>query len=223
MLSIPNYIAPNPATHVRKLFTNFRSTNPTLLASIASVQTSTLLRNDFEQAVDALQSAVRTTNITISRKQRISALTNTVRGRVGRGERGGNGRFQRGKRGNEGGRRGRGGRGGSENKRVRFTKNGQPPVGIDWIEDKFYEPAYYSQFSAEQKSKLHELRKNRNGTPFTNQNISSLATRIPQLEQLTGQVKQLIIRPPQNIAPIGVQPQQNTTNAKNPVLQRLNQ
>ena len=95
MLSVLNYIAPNPATRVRKLFTNFRSTNPTLLASIASVQTSTLLRNEFEQAVDALQSAVRTTNITISLKQRISALTNTVRGRVGRGERGGKGRFQR--------------------------------------------------------------------------------------------------------------------------------
>ena len=47
MLSVPKYIAPNPATRVRKLLTNIRSTNPTLLASIASVQTSTLLRNDF--------------------------------------------------------------------------------------------------------------------------------------------------------------------------------
>ena len=118
MLSVPNYIAPNPATRVRKLLTNIRSTNPTLLASIASVQTSTLLRNDFELAVDALQSAVRATKITVSRKQRISALTNTVRGRVKQGGRGGGGRFQRGKRGHDGGRGGRGGRGDRGNKRV---------------------------------------------------------------------------------------------------------
>ena len=43
---------------------------------------------------------MRATKITVSRKQRISALTNTVRGRVergGRGGGGGGGRFQRGK------------------------------------------------------------------------------------------------------------------------------
>ena len=85
MLSVPNYIAPNPATRVRKLLTNIRSTNPTLIASIASVQTSTVLCNDFEQIVDALQSAVRATKITTSRKQRISALRNTSRIRGGRG------------------------------------------------------------------------------------------------------------------------------------------
>ena len=189
---------------------------------------STLQRNDFEQAVDDLQSAVRATKITVSRKQRISALTNTVRSRVGRGGRGGGGgRFQRGKRGYEGRRGGRGERGGRGNKRVRFTENGQPPVDIDWIEDKFYEPAYYSQFSAEQKTKLHELRNDRNGVSSANQNISSLDTRLLQLEQLTGQVNPIIVRPPQNVAPIGVQQQQNTglipcTNANNPALQRLN-
>ena len=72
----------------------------------------------------------------------------------------------------------------------------------------------------EQKSKLHELRNERNVTPFANQNISSLKTRLLQLEQLTGQVNPLIIRSPQNLAPIGVQP---FTNANNLALQPLNQ
>ena len=47
MLLVPDYVAPNPATRVRKLLLNIRSNNPTLLASIASVQTSMTLRNDF--------------------------------------------------------------------------------------------------------------------------------------------------------------------------------
>ena len=38
-----DYIAPNPATRVRKLLSDIRSNNPSLLASIASVQTSTIL------------------------------------------------------------------------------------------------------------------------------------------------------------------------------------
>ena len=45
MLFVPNYVIPNPATQVRKLLSNIRSNNPTLLASIANVQISTTLRN----------------------------------------------------------------------------------------------------------------------------------------------------------------------------------
>ena len=94
MLSIPDYVVSNESTRVRKLLTNIKSTNPILLASIASVQTSATLQNNFEQAVDTLQSAVCTTKVTIARKQRISALTG------GRGNRGGRGgQYQRGKRG----------------------------------------------------------------------------------------------------------------------------
>ena len=78
-----DYVVPNPATRVRKLLSNIRSNNPALLASIASVQTSTTLRNDFEQTVDILQSAIRATKITTTRKQKVSALTG------GRGVRGG--------------------------------------------------------------------------------------------------------------------------------------
>ena len=74
MLLVHDYVLPNPATRVCKILSNIRSNNPTLLASIASVQTSTTLRNDFEQTVDTLQLAIRATNITTSRKQRISAL-----------------------------------------------------------------------------------------------------------------------------------------------------
>ena len=66
MLSVPNYVVPNPATIMCKLLYNIRSNNPTLLASIASVQTPTTLRNDFEPTVDTLQSAIRATKITTS-------------------------------------------------------------------------------------------------------------------------------------------------------------
>ena len=93
MLSVPKFIAPNPATRVRKLLTNIRSTNPTLLASIASIQTSIVLRNDFEQTVDILQSAIRDTKITTTRKQMNSALAGGGRGRGGRGGHSGGGRF----------------------------------------------------------------------------------------------------------------------------------
>ena len=67
--SVPDYVVPNSVTRVRKLLSNIRSNNPNLLASIASVQTSTTLRNYFEQTVDTLQSAIRATKITIARSQ----------------------------------------------------------------------------------------------------------------------------------------------------------
>ena len=52
MLSVHDYVVPNPETRVRKLLSNIRSNNPTLLTSIASVQNSLTLRNDLEQIVD---------------------------------------------------------------------------------------------------------------------------------------------------------------------------
>ena len=75
MLSVPDYVVPNPAKRLRKLLSNIRSNNPALLASIASVQTSATPRNDFEPTVNTLQSAIRATKITTTRKQSISALT----------------------------------------------------------------------------------------------------------------------------------------------------
>ena len=54
MLLVPDYVLPNPATRVRKLLSNIKSNNPTLLASIESFQTSTTLRIDFKQTVDTL-------------------------------------------------------------------------------------------------------------------------------------------------------------------------
>ena len=75
MLSVPDYVVPNSATRVRKLISNIRSNNPTLLVLIASVQTSMTLINDLEKTVDTLQSAIRATEMKISRKQRIFALT----------------------------------------------------------------------------------------------------------------------------------------------------
>ena len=123
MLLVPDYIPPNPATRVRKLLLNIRSNNPTLLASIASVQNSTTLGNDFEQTVDTLQLAIRETKITTSRKQIISAFTGGRGGRGGRGGGGcggGGGNYYQGKRPYKGGHVGRGARGGrgSSDKRV---------------------------------------------------------------------------------------------------------
>ena len=85
MRSVPDYVVPNPATRVRKLLSNTRSNNPTLLASIASFQTSTTLRNEFYQTVDTLQSEIRATKITTTHKQRIYALIGGQGARVGHG------------------------------------------------------------------------------------------------------------------------------------------
>ena len=84
-----DYVVPNPATRVRTLLSNIRSNNTALLASIASVQTSTTLRNDIDQTMDTLQSEIRATKITTTQKQRIFDLTG---GRGGRGGRRGGGR-----------------------------------------------------------------------------------------------------------------------------------
>ena len=218
MLSVPNFVVPNPATRVRKLLSNIRSTNPKLLASIASVETSAILRNDFEQAVDTLQAAIRSMKVSTARKQRISALTG---GRGGRGGRGNNtgrgGRGARGGRFQRGGKRGRSGGRGGGNKRARFSDEGDPPHGVDWIEDKFYEVSYYSKFTPEQKSRVHELRANRNDS---SQNVSSVETRLQQLENFATGVapptsSPQIVPVHQNIAQV--------SNANNPALQRLNQ
>lgn len=91
MLSVPNYVVPNPATRIRKLFTNISSKNTTLLDLITNVQTSQVLLNDFKQAVDTIQFDVHATKLVVSCKQRISTLTGTKnRCRCGRG---GGGRF----------------------------------------------------------------------------------------------------------------------------------
>ena len=74
---------------MRKLLSNISINNPTLLASISGVQTSTTLRSNFEQTVDTIQSPIRATNIMIIPKQIIYAL---IGGRGGRGGRGGGGR-----------------------------------------------------------------------------------------------------------------------------------
>ena len=41
----------------------------------------------------------------------------------------------------------------------------KPPHGIDWVEDKFYEPWFYAKFLVEQNIRLHELWNNRITTP----------------------------------------------------------
>ena len=88
-LTTLDYVVPNPATRVRKLLYNIIISYTALLASIASVQNSTNLKNHFEQIVDTLQSAIRASKITITQKQMISALTG---GRGDRGVHGGRGR-----------------------------------------------------------------------------------------------------------------------------------
>ena len=146
MLWVPDYVVLNPATRVRKLLLNVRSNNPTLPASIASVQTSTTPINDFEQTVDTLQLAIRATNITKIQKQIISALTGGQGGRGGRvgGGHGGGGNRYQGKlpyKGGRGGNRSREGRGSSD-KRVKLNNHVNPPHGIDCVKDKLYEPGF---------------------------------------------------------------------------------
>ena len=202
MLSVPEYVVPNPATRVRKLLSNIRSNNPALLASITSVQTLTNLRNFFEHTVDTIKSEIRTTKITTTRKQRIYALTGGRGGRRGRGARGGRG---------------------TSDKRVRLNDHGNPPYGIDWVEDKFYEPGFYAKFSAEQKTRLHELRNNRRKTTPATQNVASVESRLTQLEKIasTLQPHQNIVTLHQGVSQVGVQTQY--TKATNPALQGLNQ
>ena len=134
MLSVPDYVVPNPATRVHKLLSNIDSDNPALLASIASVQTSTTLRNCFEQTVDTLQSAIRATKITTTRKQRISDLTGGQGGRGGRsgGLHGGGGNIYQNKRPYKGGRGVRGARGGrgSSDERVLLNDHGNHPMEL---------------------------------------------------------------------------------------------
>ena len=178
MLSVPDYVVPNPATRVHKSLPNIRSNNPSLLASIASVQKSTTLRNDFEQTVDTLQSGIRETKITKNRKQRISALTGGRGGRGGRGGgvRGGGVNHYQSKRPYKGGRGGRGARGGrvSSDKRVQLNNHRNPPHGIYWVEYKFYEPGFYAKLSAEQKTRLHELINNRSTNTPAIQRLASV-------------------------------------------------
>ena len=65
------------------------------------------------------------------------------------------------------------GRGGSD-KRVQLNDHGNPPHGLDWEEDKLYEPGFYAKFSAEQKTGLYELSNNRSAPPPATQKVASV-------------------------------------------------
>ena len=108
-------------------------------------------------------------------------------------------------------------------KLVQLNYYGNPPHGIDWVEDKFYEPGFYAKFSAEKKTRLHELRNNRSTTTPATQKVASVESQLLQLEQLASTLPppQPIVAPHQGVSQVGVQPQY--TNATNPALQRLNQ
>ena len=129
--------------------------------------------------MDTLQSAIRATKITTSRKQSIFFLTRGRGARVGRGGRGrggGCGNHYQNKRPYKGGRGARGARGrrGSSDKRVRLNDHGKPPHVIDWVKDEFYEPGFYVKFLAKQKTQLHELQNNRRTTTPATQKVASV-------------------------------------------------
>ena len=63
-------------------------------------------------------------------------------------------------------------------------QHGNPPHGIDWVEDKFYEPGFYAKFSSEQKTRLDKLRNNRDKTTPATQKVASVEFWLLQLEQL---------------------------------------
>ena len=125
----------------------------------------------------------------------------------------------------KGGCRGRGARGGRgiSDKHVQLNDHRNPPHGIDWVEDKIYEPGFYAKFLAEQKTRLNELRNNRSTTTPATQKVASVESRLLQLEQLSSTLPppQPIVASHQGVSQVGVQPQY--TNATNPVIQRLNQ
>ena len=168
--------------------------------------------------MDTLQLSIRATKITTSQKQIIYALTG-VRGGIG--GRGCGGNHYQGKWPYKVGRRVRGGRGGrgSSDKRVQFNDQGNLPQGIDWVEDKFYEPGFYTKFTEEQKTLLNELRNIRSATPPATQKLDSVESRILQLEKLASTLPppQPVLTSLQGVSQVGVQPQY--TNATNSALQ----
>ena len=95
--------------------------------------------------------------------------------------------------------------------------------GIDWVKDKFYEPGFYVKFSAEQKTRLHEVQNNRSTTAAATQKVASVESRLLNLEQLSSTLPPLrpIFASNQGVSQFGVQPQY--TNTTNPALKRLNQ
>ena len=66
----------------------------------------------------------------------------------------------------------------SSDKRVLLNNHGNPPYGIDWVEDKFYEQEFYANFLAEQNTRLHELQNNRSSTLPTAQKVTIVVLRI---------------------------------------------
>ena len=134
------------------------------------------------------------------------------------GGRGGGGNCYQSKRPYKGGRGGRV----NSNKRVRLNDQGNPPHGIDWVEYKSYQPGFYDKFSAEQKTRLHELRNNRSTTTPATQKVASVESRLLQLEQLSSTLPppQPIVDSHQGVYQVGIKPQY--INATNPALQRLN-
>ena len=106
---------------------------------------------------------------------------------------------------------------------MRLNDNGNPPYGIDWVEDKFYEPGFYVKFSAEQKTRLHEVKNNRSTTDAATQKVASVESRLLQLKQLASTIPppQPIVTSHKGVSQVGVHSQY--TNATNPALQQLNQ
>ena len=91
------------------------------------------------------------------------------------------------------------------------------------MEDKFYEPGFYTNFSSEQNTWLHELRNNRSTTTPVTQKAASVESRLLQLEQPASTLPppQPIVVSHQGVSQVGFQPQY--TNATNSSLQRSNQ
>ena len=112
-----------------------------------------------------------------------------------------------------------GGRIGS-NRRTKFNDIGNPSRDIDRIEHKFYEVAFCNKFKPEQKSRVRELRANRNESPPSSQNVSSVEIRFQQLEQSALNIARAATST--QIVPVRHNIMQ-VVNANNPALQRLNQ
>ena len=156
-----SYPTPDGGTRVRQLLANITTRDTGLAAAMASIRANSTLRNDFEDTVDILCQAVRSSHRTTSSTRRISSFhrdtTNKGRSKSHKHPR---------KGGNNHGGKHRNNKGGNHQHNNSTT-----------VEGRFYSKQDYAALSQDQKKELIALRKNRSNNNDTSppQNISTVS------------------------------------------------
>ena len=148
-----SYTTPDGGTRVRQLLANITTRDAGLAAAMASIRANSTLRNDFEDTVDILCQAVRSSHRTTSSTRRISSFHRNTTSK---------GRSKSHKHPRKGGNN----HGGNHQHNDSTT-----------VEDLFYSKQDYAALSQGQKKKLIALRKNRSNNNDTSppQNISTVS------------------------------------------------